>query len=170
MAPPLQTPGDGRAAARAGALRYAVRAAFALFVVGVAFNYVWETSQAFLYVGMVSIQTIWWHCMVASLGDGLILWLIYLFGWWILGPVDWFVRPGRARYAVLLASGLALAVLIEWVALNWLHRWAYTAQMPLIPGLGLGLTPILQMLLLPPLIFGIVGRWCGAAGTVRQRG
>ena len=55
--------------------------------------------------------------------------------------------------AFMLSAGLVIAILIEWFAVNGLHRWAYTDQMPRIPVLDVGLTPILQMLILPPLIF-----------------
>jgi hypothetical protein len=146
-------------------LRYWV----ALYVVAVATNYVWEASQASLFVGMGSIQTIWWHCFVASLGDGIILWIIHLLGWCVFRQVDWFVRPDAARYGVMLGTGLVIAIAIEWVAIHWLHRWAYTGQMPLVPVLGIGITPVIQMMVLPPLIFLIVGRWTISAGRTGPR-
>ena len=37
----------------------------------------------------------------------------------------------------------------------------YTSQMPLVPGLDVGLVPVVQMLVLPPLIFRIVAIWRG---------
>ncbi len=125
----------------------------ALFIVSVAVNYVWETAQALLFVGMVSIKTIWWHCFVASLGDGIILWIIHLIGWATYGQWNWFLRTDYGRIALMLGAGLAMAIPIEWLAVHRLHRWAYTDHMPLIPVLDIGLTPILQMLILPPLIF-----------------
>ena len=60
------------------------------------------------------------------------------------------VNPGVARYGVMLGTGLVIAIVVEWAAIHWLHRWSYTAQMPLIPGLEIGVTPVLQMLVLPP--------------------
>jgi hypothetical protein len=50
-------------------------------------------------------------------------------------------------------------VSIEWVAVYVVERWAYTPQMPLVPGLGIGIVPITQMLVLPPLIFRVVAAW-----------
>jgi len=40
-----------------------------------------------------------------------------------------------------------------------LQRWAYTARMPRVPGLDVGLVPVAQMLILPPLIFRLVAGW-----------
>ena len=136
-----------------------VRYALAVFVAGVVLNYVWEVFQAPLFVGMVSMETIWWHCFVAALGDGLILLIIHAVGWLVFGKSGWFVHPHAAQIAYLLSFGLAIAVVVEWVAVYGLHRWAYTSQMPLIPGLGIGLTPVLQMLVLPAAIFQIANKW-----------
>lgn len=69
--------------------------------------------------------------------------------WW-----DWFEQPVASGYLVMLATGLVLAVLVESVALYLLGRWQYTVMMPTV--LGIGVVPIAQMLLLPPLIFRIV--------------
>lgn len=135
------------------------RYALALFVVAVLLNYIWEVLQAPLYVGMVSMETIWWHCFVAALGDGFILLIIHGGGWLVFRKHGWFVHPRAAQIVFLLVFGLAIAVAIEWAAVYWLKRWAYTAQMPLFPGLGIGVTPVLQMLVLPAAIFQIANKW-----------
>jgi hypothetical protein len=57
---------------------------------------------------------------------------------------------------MMLTTGFLLAVLVEWVGVHVLGRWRYTDTMPVVPGLGVGVIPIAQMLLLPPLIFRIV--------------
>ena len=138
-----------------------VRYALALLVAGVVLNYIWEIAQAVLYVGMVSFETIAWHCFVAALGDGIILLTIHAAGWLMFGKSGWFVHPRVAAIVFMLGFGLAVALAVEWAAVHWLHRWAYTAQMPLIPGLGIGVTPVLQMLVLPAAIFKIANKWCG---------
>jgi hypothetical protein len=61
----------------------------------------------------------------------------------------------------MVGAGLVLGVTIEWVAVHILERWAYTARMPRVPGLNVGLVPVAQMLVLPPLIFRVVTRWWG---------
>ena len=54
---------------------------------------------------------------------------------------------------------LIVAVAIEWIAVHILQRWEYAAGMPIIPGTSVGIAPILQMLILPPVIFYIAGVW-----------
>jgi hypothetical protein len=101
----------------------------------------------------------WWHCLVASLGDGVIVLIIHVAGWCVFRRSDWFMHPGVTGYSVMLVTGVIVAVVIEWVAVHAIHRWTYTTRMPLIPGTDIGLVPILQMLILPPAVFYIVAAW-----------
>jgi hypothetical protein len=55
-------------------------------------------------------------------------------------------------------TGFVMGVAIEWMAVHVLQRWTYTTHMPLVPGLDVGLVPVAQMLILPPLIFRLVAR------------
>jgi hypothetical protein len=127
-----------------------------IFLVAVLLNYLWELAQAPLYVGLERYNAaVFWHCFVASLGDGIMVMIIFAAGWITLRQWDWFQRPGAAGYLVILTAGLTLAVLVEWMAVRILGRWAYTERMPVVPSLGVGIVPIAQMLILPPLIFRI---------------
>jgi len=132
-----------------------------IFIIAVLCNYPWELAQAPLYVGMEDSRTALWHCFVASLGDGLMVLGIVASGGIILRRPAWFVRPGAQGIIVMLMVGLALGVTVEWVAVRVLQRWAYTARMPRVPGLDVGLVPVAQMLILPPLILRLVALWRG---------
>ena len=131
----------------------------AIFVVAVLGNYPWELAQAPLYVGMESFRAVWWHCFVASLGDGLLVLGIFAMGWLLLRRHTWFVHPGIRGYGVMVTTGLVIGITIEWIAVRLLGRWMYTAWMPRVPGLAVGLVPVLHMRILPPLIFHLVARW-----------
>src|ERR1700704_231489 len=102
--------------------------------------------------------TVAWHCFVASLGDGLLVLLIFAVGASVLRRVDWFERPGAGGFLVMLAAGLVIALAVEWIAVHVAQRWSYTDQMPRIPGLGLGIVPVVQMLVLPPWVFFFVAK------------
>ena len=137
-----------------------IRQLILLFVVDVLLNYVWELVQAPLYVGMAEYNArVFWHCFVASLGDGLMVLLIVAAGWITLGRPDWFIRPGVGGYLLMTTAGVFLAVFVEWAALHILHRWEYTRNMPTLPMVNIGLVPIAQMLILPPLIFRLAASW-----------
>lgn len=123
-----------------------------VFFTAVPVNYLWELAQSPLYLPASRLSEMWWHCFVASLGDGLIIGIIYGVCATVFCERDWYVRMTLPRWAVLLSANFALGALVEGVGLR-LHRWSYADTMPLIPGLALGLVPIVQMLVLPPLVF-----------------
>lgn len=124
--------------------------------VAVLVNYPWELAQSPLYEGMDDFRAVLWHCFRASLGDGVLLLLIYATGLIALRQTDWFEKPGIRGYLVMVLAGLAIGVSVEWIAVHVAERWAYTGRMPVVPGLDVGLVPVVQMLILPPLIFWIV--------------
>ena len=130
-----------------------------VFIVAVIFNYFWELGQSQLYVGMENLSEMWRHCLVPSLADGLLVLLIFAAGWWIFGKRDWFERPDVNGYVLMLAVGLAIGIGGEWIAVNVLRLWSYTPRMPLVPLLNIGLTPVVQMTLLPPVIFRVAAAW-----------
>jgi hypothetical protein len=122
-------------------LRRQMQLIIRVFVVAVLLNYAWELAQAPLYVGLENYNPgVFWHCFVASLGDGIMLLLIVAAGWITLRQPDWFVHPGVRGYLVMVTAGLLLAVLVEWVAVHRLGRWAYAERMPTISGIGIGLS------------------------------
>lgn len=59
----------------------------------------------------------------------------------------------RNAYAVICIGGLSIAVLLEIWALHT-NRWAYTAAMPLVPLVHVGVTPTVQLALT-----GLVALW-----------
>lgn len=131
----------------------------ALFVIAVLLNFPWEVAQMPLYVEEGSWFEFALHCIIPSLGDGLIVMLIFGVGWAVRGRSDWTDQPGWAAYVLMLMTGFSVAVMVEWVGFYGLNRWSYTASMPLLPGLGIGVVPVLQMLILPPIIFRMTGWW-----------
>ncbi len=166
----------GRRGAREGGARHRSGAGIlaAVFAVAVAINYPWELAQSPLYVqpGGAGVRLV--HCGVASLGDGVLVLLIVAAGRLVLRRRDWFLRPGIRGYLVMLVTGLLVSVGVEWAALHVLGWWAYAPRMPLVPGLAVGITPVAQMLLLPPLIARIVAAWYertgAASSTATSRG
>jgi hypothetical protein len=128
----------------------------AIFAAAVIFNYPWELAQSQLYAGMGDFSRMLWHCFASSLGDGLFVMLIFGAGWALFRRSDWFVSPGRRGYLLMLAAGLLIGVTVEWTAVHIVGRWSYTPRMPVIPVLDIGLAPVAQMFVLPPLIFRAV--------------
>lgn len=141
----------------------------ALFAVAVLVNFVWEMAQSPLYAGAFNVSTAFWHCLVASLGDGLLVLLIFSIGWMITHRPYWFERPGVGGYALMMVTGLAISMGVEFLAVQIGEWWSYTKRMPLVPVLGVGLAPVAQMLILPPLTFYLTTAWRRRALAKKRR-
>jgi len=130
-----------------------------LFGLAVVVNYPWERAQSSLYVLRDGAEVEWWMCAAASVADGLVVLLILQISRLVIGQRDWYLRPRARGYTVLLLSGAVISVAVEWIAIYGAQWWAYSPDMPVVPGLNIGLTPLAQMLVLPPLIFALLGWW-----------
>jgi len=120
-------------------------------------NLVWEMSQAFLFMphflGAADFVRV--H-VLAALADVVITLLI-------LGP-ELFLsdRTGpvigrRKRAAMNVSLGFFVAIAIERYAVST-GMWAYGPFMPIIPILGVGLTPVLQMIIIPSAVSSVFKR------------
>lgn len=136
------------------ALKYVAQ----LSVLASVLNYPWELAQAKFFNGMNSVNLAWAHCLGSALGDGVVTLMVYLFGGALYQSWAWSYQMSLRKYLTVAVIGFILGGIVEWVALNVLHRWSYTAAMPVIPVLHLGLLPLLQMVLLLPIIFFFASR------------
>ncbi len=122
-----------------------------MFVLAVLLNLIWEVAQISAYdFPESSLVTNVLGCFVPTLGDGLMILMIYWTGWLVFREFQWILRPGLKGYLLIMAAGLILALIVEWNALYRTGAWAYSEQMITIPILGVGLLPVLQMMVLPP--------------------
>jgi len=126
-------------------------------------NLPWELLQAPLYQGMASMPH--WlavkACVRATLGDAGIVLLMYWLAAARYGRA-WIVSPSRSAMAAFVV-GVAMAVAIEWLATHgfWLEQWTYSVDMPVLPGLGVGIVPVAQWVALPPLVVVLARRQRG---------
>jgi hypothetical protein len=119
---------------------------------------VWEYAHIPLYTGYGAMEGALPVWLFATLGD-----VVYTLGAVLLvslwkGHALWFVRATVRDYAGLALLGFIVALLVEYKALA-LHRWAYAAAMPIIPYLHVGLSPIVQMIVLLPVSVWLSGRF-----------
>jgi len=64
-----------------------------------------------------------------------------------------------------VASGLFLTIIFEYVNVYVLHRWSYRSDIPTF--MGIGVLPLLQWLVLPPIVFSLTRRHLAGAQTVQ---
>lgn len=117
-------------------------------------NFVWEMWQV-PFFHQINDGPHWdgvLACTRATFGDA----GIALFAFWCVALTSrsrkWLLAPTRVQIAIYLVVGLLVTIVFEALATGPLERWRYNAAMPTLPWLGTGLLPVLQWLVLPPLV------------------
>jgi hypothetical protein len=116
------------------------------------FNVAWEILQIPLFKGGVYE---WQHilfCVLASVADIIMVLLIYFGFALIYKNALWVKNLNTKRIILLILTGGAGAVLAEVWQLS-IGTWSYASAMPLIPVINVGLSPVLQFMILPVLIY-----------------
>lgn len=124
----------------------------AIVVASGSLHLIWENAQAPLFAGYLNFWQHFWICLQAIPGDVVVTLLVYLLVAAWRRNVRWIERLTGVDLAVAGMTGAVIAVGLERQALP-VGRWAYATAMPLIPGLQVGVTPVLQMAILLPLTF-----------------
>ena len=116
------------------------------------FNLAWEILQMPLFKGGVYD---WQHilfCVLATVADVIMVLIIY-FGFALTYKNAFWVKNLKTnRIILLLLTGGAGAVLAEIRQLS-IGTWSYGDAMPLIPVVHVGLSPVLQFMILPILVY-----------------
>ena len=130
----------------------------ALFVISFALNWVWEMLQMPAYADMS--QQPWQgtvlRCTMASIGDGTLTLMAFGVGA-LISPALRARSTGSGSYVLLASIGVVFAIAIEHVELR-AQEWSYNEQMPIVPLLGVGLYPLLQLTLLVPIAYALALR------------
>jgi hypothetical protein len=109
------------------------------FLLAFLLNFVWENIHSYLYVVYRGQEITEMILMRAALFDALFITAV-------LSP--FILKPEWKRYVwVSIAVALAFAIKLELFALST-DRWSYNSFMPLVPWLGVGLSPSVQLPLL----------------------
>ena len=138
------------ARSRSQSFRHIV-AVFCLF--SFLFHFAWEILHGSLFAGMADAR----HgaatliCLKATFGDVAIAVTSFTVAAWLGDGIGWYMNPPRRAASAYVATGIIITVLFEWYA-QWVGRWSYSDLMPIIPLLRVGLSPVLQWVLVPMVV------------------
>lgn len=116
-----------------------------LFAASFGLNWIWEVGQMFAYAAEASGSWAksFFFCTLASAGDAIVTMTIYVF-------LKFLMKPGGAKFYLSAAVlGALCAVGFEWFAFRF-GLWSYGERMVILPVLGVGLLPFVQLTLLVP--------------------
>jgi hypothetical protein len=148
MVPPFVAPHAARRRALAVALLIFAPLSLVWEILQMPLYTIWRTESS----GRIAFAIL--HCTV---GDVLIG-AASLFATLAIAGRGW-PAPSRLRVLVIAtAFGVAYTVFSEWLNVSVRGTWAYEPYMPTLPVLGTGLSPLLQWIILPPVVLMMAGR------------
>lgn len=119
-----------------------------LSIIALLLHLAWELAQCRVFFVHGTYDPSWRGMLMAAFGDVVMTWLVY-------GVVAVTSRRWRSRqWASLLATSLVVAGVVEWRGVN-AGRWRYTEAMLVVPGLGIGVVPLIQLLALTALLVAL---------------
>ena len=146
---------------------------FNLALFALLLNFPWEVLQAPLFEGMASAShsAVVGACLQATLGDAVIMLLAHASIAAVTRRRRWVLAPSWREVAGFVAVGVAITAVIEWLATrgHWVESWAYSSVMPVIPGIEIGLSPLFQWLIVPPIALWFVRRQSACDGAVDEQ-
>ncbi|MDI6778510.1 MAG: hypothetical protein QMD77_04995 [Patescibacteria group bacterium] len=105
-----------------------------VFILAFLLNWIWENAHSVLYLSYRGGPITYFILLKAAAADAaIIIFLVFIAG----------IIP-KHKTLFVAVGGLVLAVAIELWALKT-GRWAYSASMPLVPIIKVGLSPALQL-------------------------
>ncbi len=123
-----------------------------VIVIGLLLNFAWEMLQMPLFENMQQdLQTVIF-CALASVADVIMLLLLYYSLALVYKDPLWIKQLTAQRVIILILVGGVGAILAEMRHLS-AGTWAYSESMPLVPIVNAGLSPVLQFMLLPVLVY-----------------
>lgn len=121
-------------------------------------NLAWEVGQGPLYEGHSGWGRHLLFCARASFADVAIVAGLFLLMACAAASPWWSASHLGFRLPALAAAGFVSAEAIELRALA-LGKWVYSPAMPRVPTVGVGLAPVLQMVLIPVVLALAAHRW-----------
>lgn len=126
-----------------------LRLALGWVVPSLLLNLAWESAQLPLYTiwQTESAARIAYFTLHCTAGDGLISLTAFVVASLALRTPDWPYSKHWRGGAIATFFGVGYAVYSEWYNVYQVSAWAYSPSMPLV--FGIGLSPLLQWLMIP---------------------
>jgi hypothetical protein len=123
-----------------------------VFVFAFLLNLIWEISQAPLYRYFhFEIKHIL-ICALAAIADSIMTLLLYYLFAFLYKNTFWPKNLSMGRIIAVISVGFTGSIISEVIYLKK-GNWAYNEAMPIIPVVHVGLSPVLQFIILPLLIY-----------------
>jgi len=140
--------------ARAVSRKISARAFYGvLFAAAFGLNLVWETAQMFAY--QTELNEGWLKVFISCTGASVIDAVVTVAIYALLARL---MKPNNAKFYIGAAVlGALCAIGFEWLAFRF-GLWSYSEQMMVLPAIGTGLLPFIQLTILVPSAIWLAGK------------
>lgn len=130
-------------------------------------NLAWEIIQLPLYTiwQTAPVEEIAFAVLHCTAGDFIIAAVSLVIALALVGEASWPAHRYWAVAIIAVSFGIGYTAYSEWMNVGVRRSWAYSEWMPIVPGTGIGLSPLLQWLLIPALGFALIRRKTAANRT-----
>ncbi len=128
------------------------RLTFILLALAFLLNLAWEVLQMPLYKGLESNMQSFLFCALASVADANMTLLLYYASALVYKDPFYGANLTLARTLMLVVVGGIGAILAE-MKYTSEGTWAYADTMPILPIVNVGISPVLQFMVLPALTY-----------------
>lgn len=111
-----------------------------------------RVSSEFSYTDIIN------NCTLATFADAGISVTAFVTVAAIAKSRRWIFQPNWWQVGIFILIGIIITIITDVIATKVLNLWQYGEAMPTLPVLGTGLLPLLQWLIIPPLIIWFVKR------------
>jgi hypothetical protein len=113
-------------------------------------NFFWEVVHTYFYTLKDStfdtMLSGWLHCtwgdVIITIGS---FWFVSLTSW----NRRWFLGLNKINFIGFIMVGVAYTFFSEWANIQIFKSWSYNESMPMIPWTEVGLSPVLQWVVIP---------------------
>ncbi|HEB35340.1 MAG TPA: hypothetical protein ENI18_05820 [Candidatus Aminicenantes bacterium] len=120
-------------------------------------NFAWEVLQTPFFLDISDkIKTIIWYRFHCTLGDV----MISLGSFWLVALISksriWFLNLTKGKLLLFVAFGVSYTIFSEIKNVSLNKLWAYSDLMPVIPYIDVGIVPLIQWIIIPPILVFII--------------
>ena len=118
----------------------------------------WEGLHSYFYIfpdGLAAYPRFCWFCVSGDV-------LIALGTFFLVGLIHkkrkWILDPSKQQVVIFVLSGVVFTIISEFVHVNTKGTWQYSELMPLIPLIDVGISPLVQWIVIPLALIFIIRR------------
>jgi len=122
---------------------------------GFLLNVIWEFGHSPLYTDhSLGWQYVIWSRLHCTVGDVMILISCFWINAIVFRTRFWMIERSVAAFCLFATLGIGYTIFSEWLNTVVRQSWTYTETMPTL--FGIGLSPVLQWLLVPLALWGVM--------------